>query len=102
MYIWGKVVQSSDEQEADVYFELKTAGGRGKEDAQIGQGFLNLKELLNQGRDFVSTPVKLQGRKGPAGTLSVSLGALDALRALDGPAGGSAASRFARGGAHQT
>jgi hypothetical protein len=84
-----------------VYFDLKTAGARGKEDVQIGQGFLNLKQLLTQGRDFTSTPVKLQGRKGPAGTLNVSLAALDALRALDAPAGGSAASRFSRGGASQ-
>ena len=58
--------------------------GSGKE-VQVGQGFVNLKQLRDQGRDLTSVPVAMQGRKGPAGTLKVSLMALDALKALDAP-----------------
>jgi hypothetical protein len=42
-------------------------------------------KLLEDGKDFAN--VALQGRKGPVGTLKVSLIALDALKALDGPVG---------------
>ena len=96
------VMQPTAEEEAsDVYFELKTAGRGGKVN-QIGQGFLNLKQLKSQGRDFTSMSVTLQGSSGSAGTLKVSLLALEALRALDASdnereRGRSTASRFVAG-----
>ena len=74
---------ATEEQEADVYFEVKTSA-RGKE-AAVAQGFLNLRKLLAQGRDFQNHSVPLQGRKGAAGTLKVSLIALDALRTIEDP-----------------
>ena len=52
--------------------------------------------MLARGRDFDNYPVKLQGQAGNAGTLKVSLLAIDALRALDG-GGGSSASRSLSG-----
>jgi hypothetical protein len=90
-----QVLDAKDEQESDVYFELKTSV-RGK-DEQVAQGFLNLKKLLADGKDFANVAVALQGRKGPAGTLKVSLIALDALRWIQDPSDmGSAASSRGR------
>ncbi|KOO35408.1 hypothetical protein Ctob_016335, partial [Chrysochromulina tobinii] len=80
-----QALDAKDEQESDVYFELKTSV-RGQE-SEVAQGFLNLKKLLADGQDIQNRAVALQGRKGPAGTLKVSLIALDALKALDGPVG---------------
>lgn len=92
-----KAMASAVDQDADVYFDLKTTARGGKEESK-GLGFVNFKELLARGRDFDAYPIKLQGRSGNAGTLKVSLLALDALRALDAGAGGSAAKRFIAGG----
>lgn len=72
---------SADEQDADVYFELKTLDARGQE-RELAQGFVNLRALLAEGRDAVSTSVRMQGKdRQPAATLRVSLVALEALRA---------------------
>ena len=89
-------MDAADEQESDVYFELKTSA-RGKE-TQVGQGFLNLRKLLEQNKDMISVPVALQGRKGPAGTLKVSVIALEALGAVSGAPAATAASAAAEPG----
>ena len=83
-----RVMDSTDEQESDVYFELKTSGRSGKGDVQIGQGFLNLKQLLSQGRDFASVPVQLQGRKGVRGLAGASQAGFLKLRVPAARVGG--------------
>ena len=75
-----KVLRSSDEQEADVYFALKTHGAGGKE-RELGQGYVNLRQLLRDARNMVGAQVSLAGPQGSAGTLTVSVVALEALKA---------------------
>ncbi|KAL1530447.1 hypothetical protein AB1Y20_001350 [Prymnesium parvum] len=74
---------SAHEQDADVYFVVKTRTAR-NEEREIGQGYVNLQSLLRDGRDAVSTSVSLQGKKGSAGSVTVSLVALEALRSVSG------------------
>ena len=45
-----KALRSRDEQDADVYFTLKTRDGRGQE-KELGQGFVNLHEMLKANKD---------------------------------------------------
>ena len=75
-----EALQAADEQASDVYLALKTTGRESGDAVQIAQGYVNLKRLLEGGRDLVSAPVAMQGRFCHAGTLWVSLSALDALR----------------------
>ena len=77
---------SADEQDADVYFDLmsrREAGPRGPaaEDVQLAQGFINLRQMLADGRDITSW-ISLKSRQGtPMGMLVVSIAALDVLHA---------------------
>ena len=75
-----EALQAADEQMSDVYLALKTTGHERGDAVQIAQGYINLQRLLAGGRDLVSAPVAMQGRFCHAGTLQVSLSALDALR----------------------
>ena len=63
-----------------MYFVMKTWPFP-KPERAIGQGYLNLQTLLNDGRDALSVSVPLQGKEGAAGTLVVSLWALEAMQA---------------------
>ena len=76
---------SQDEQDADVYFVLKTLN-RSKVEREIGQGYLNLQAMLRDGRDVTSASVDLraQGMESSAGALMVSFVAVDALRSSSG------------------
>jgi hypothetical protein len=76
---------SKDEQDADVYFVLKTLT-RNKVEREIGQGYLNLQSMLRDGRDVTSASVDLraQGMESSAGALMVSFVAVDALRGASG------------------
>ena len=75
-------------QEADVYFTLKTRDARGKE-RELGQGFVNLHEMLKANKDVVQQGIRLPGNMGNVGTLAVSVLAVRAARALlDGGAAG--------------
>ena len=88
-----KAMQSADEELSDVFFVLKTQGRTGPE-REIGQGFLNLKQLLTSGKDTVGQVLTLQPPPGSApegpGKLTVSLFAIEALNALDAPSSGGA------------
>ena len=76
-----KALRSRDEQDADVYFTLKTRDGRGQE-KELGQGFVNLHEMLKANKDVVQQGIRLHGKLGNVGTLAVSLLAVRAARAL--------------------
>ena len=78
-------LSSSQEQDSDVYFVVKTLTARNQE-REVGQGYLNLQTLLRDGRDAASVSLPLQGKQGAAGQLVVSLSALDALRGATGAA----------------
>ena len=79
----ANALRSSDEQDADVYFALKTRGASGER--ELGQGYVNLRSLLRDQRDIRSAGVKLQSAQGNVGTLTVSVLALEALRAASAP-----------------
>ena len=98
------VVEAADEQESDVYFELKSTNSRGEE-VSVGQGFTNLKKVLTERRDISNARIAVKGRKGESlGSLTISLSALNVLENATGvppptaPAGAraqqSSASRF--------
>ena len=72
-------LRSSDEQDADVYFALKSG------ERELGQGYVNLRSVLSKQSDIRSTDVQLQSAQGSAGTLTVSVLALEALRAASAP-----------------
>ena len=76
-----KALRARDEQEADVYFTLKTRDARGKE-RELGQGFVNLHEMLKANKDVVQQGIRLPGNMGNVGTLAVSVLAVRAARAL--------------------
>ena len=76
-----KALRARDEQEADVYFTLKTRDARGKE-RELGQGFVNLHEMLKANKDVVQQGIRLPGKMGNVGTLAVSVLAVRAARAL--------------------
>ena len=65
-------LSSTQEQDADVYFVVKTLSARNQE-REVGQGYLNLQSLLKDGRDAASVSIPLQGKQGAAGQLVVSL-----------------------------
>ncbi|KAL3930451.1 MAG: hypothetical protein SGPRY_001527, partial [Prymnesium sp.] len=62
---------SKQEQDADVYFVVKTLTARNQE-REVCQGYVNLQALLREGRDASSKSVALQGKSGSAGSLTVS------------------------------
>ena len=71
----------AQETDSDVYFELKSISPRTNKPIAVGQAFLNLRRLLEQGRDFTSASLSIKGAKAPtAGTLTVSIFALQTLR----------------------
>ena len=93
-----KALRSRDEQDADVYFTLKTREGSRGPEKELGQGFVNLHEMLKANKDVVQQGIRLHGKLGNVGTLAVSLLAVRAARALlEGGGGGGDAP--ARGGA---
>ena len=91
----ANALRSADEQDADVYFALKTRGASGER--ELGQGYVNLRSLLRDQRDIRSTDVKLQSGQGSAGTVTVSVLALEALRAASAPAAAGVAPGVALG-----
>ena len=78
-----EAMASTDEEEADVYFTLKTRSARGAE-ADVAQGHVNLKEMRAAGKEVAAQTVRLNGAEGfegDAGTL-VTVAALDTLAAV--------------------
>ena len=76
----AKALKSTDEQEADVYFALKTRSATGER--ELGQGYVNLHALLRDAKNIMSSQIDLQGKGGQsAGTLTVSVLGLEALQA---------------------
>ena len=71
-------------QDSDVYFELKTKGKRG-EVREVGAGFLNLRKAHKAGEDHVQVGVELNGSVGVAGTLTVTILAVDVMKAVLAP-----------------
>jgi hypothetical protein len=75
-----------DEEDADLTFTLKAPGPR-KKAKDVASGYLNLRDLLSTGEDLIQATVALVGKDdSPAGFLTISLTALDALRAASSPA----------------
>ena len=74
-----KALASSDEQASDVYFTLKGRGPRGER--ELAQGFVNLKQLLKEGKDHEREPLRLvsQDRR-TFGPVTVSVVAVDVLK----------------------
>ena len=58
-------LDAPEETAADVFFELKTASPRGGKVTQIGQGYLNLKQLLEQGATSSRTRCRCRAPRGP-------------------------------------
>ena len=94
-----KALRSSDEQDADVYFLLKMPDARSRDGKELGQGFVNLREMLTQNADVSQQGLGLYGALGNVGTLTVSVCAVRAMRKLlgatvaaggSGPTGGAA------------
>ena len=94
-----QALRSSDEQDADVYFLLKMPDVRSRDGKELGQGFVNLREMLKQNADVSHQGLRLHGALGNVGTLTVSVCAVRAMRQLldapvaaggAGPRGGAA------------
>jgi hypothetical protein len=70
-------LKSSEEEVADVYFTLKGSSATGEK--ELAQGFVNLQELMRNGKDHLRTPLKLASndRNKSYGPLTVSVAALD-------------------------
>jgi hypothetical protein len=73
------MLPAAKEEDSDVYFEVKALSRRGAT-VEVGQAYYNLKRLLADGRDLASAPVQVAGRGADAGTLTISLAAVPALR----------------------
>lgn len=72
-----EAVASEQEEDADIFFALKARGAAGGAARQLGEGFVSLRTIVESGNELVAVPVALSG---DAGTLSVSVAAVDALR----------------------
>ena len=88
-----RVLRSREEQDSDVFFALKTHGVGGKE-RELGQGYVNLRQLLKDARNMEGAQVSLAGPQGSAGRLTVSVVGLQALQAASSGAPTSAADAF--------
>lgn len=73
----GEAMASAQVEDADIFFALKTRGAAGGAARQLGEGFVSLRTIVESGSELVRVPVVLSG---DAGTLSVSVTAVDALR----------------------
>lgn len=81
-----EALAGGDEEDADLTFTLKAPGPR-KKPKEVASGYVNLRAVLSAGKDLVSATVALLGKDdSPAGSLTVSLTAVDALRAAASPA----------------
>jgi len=79
------VLVSQNQEDGDVYFHLKGRTRAGGNTRELGQGFVNLRELLREERDLLLKEIPLRGRGGDAGTLVVSLLGYEVLRAAAPP-----------------
>jgi len=80
----GKALRSEDEQDSDVYFVLKGRGAAGSVEKELGQAYVNLEQMLREGRDLERAvlPLEMNSPAGAGASLTVSLVAVDALRKL--------------------
>jgi len=69
---------SSSEGDDDVYFMLKAATSRGGSPRTLGEAYISLREVLKTGREIPPTALSLSDQ---AGTVTVALTAVEALRA---------------------
>lgn len=84
----SSALASHAREDSDIYLSVRAESG-----APIGEAFVNLEEILAQGKDMTRESVKLLGRDDKVvGRLTVSVEALQALRLVQSGGGGGLAS----------
>ena len=72
-------IESADEEDADVTFTLLSPGAR-KKPRELASGFINLKGILEEGRDFLSDVPLTDGSRAIGTLTGVRLVAVEALK----------------------